>query len=103
MIFVAAICINYKIPYGRKYWLGIKFGGLTVYITTTKVKSLKLAIAILGSTAKFNSRQYFRLYGTIYYSMKATVLFQLSIESSALATLTVVAAQPSGILMTWIA
>ena len=32
---------------------------------TAKFKSANiLAIAILGSTAKFNSRQYFRLYGT---------------------------------------
>ena len=81
-----------------------KFGGLAVYITTTKLKSAKisylhniirmaipyrtaefniiilllccniLAIAILGSTAKFNSRQYFRLYDIwilllIYYNM----------------------------------
>ena len=33
---------------------------------TAKFKSANiLAIAILGSTAKFNSRQYFRLYGII--------------------------------------
>ena len=59
-----------------------KFGGLTVYVTTTKLKSIKisylhiyiwrshtaaniLAIAILGSTTKLNSREYFRLYGIL--------------------------------------
>ena len=66
----------------------IKFGSLAVYVTTTKLKSQYFllayicmeipyriakfksanifAIAILGSTTKFNSRQYmyFRLYGT---------------------------------------
>ena len=62
----------------------IKFGSLAVYITTAKLKPAKisyshiyvwrsctakfksaniLAIAILGSTAKFNYYQYFRLYG----------------------------------------
>ena len=30
------------IPYSRKIWRGIKFGGLTVYITTTKLKSAKI-------------------------------------------------------------
>ena len=74
--------------YSRKIWRGIKFGGLAVYMTTAKLKSAKisylhiyihmaipyrtakfksantLAIAILDSTAKFNSRQYFQLYGT---------------------------------------
>ena len=69
------------IPYSRKIWRGIKFGGLVVYITTAKLKSTKLfyshiyiwrsrtelpsliksasilAIAILGSTAKFDSDQ----------------------------------------------
>ena len=61
------------VRYSRKIWRGIKFGGLAVYITTTKLKSAKisylhicmeipyqttkfksaniLAIAILGSTA----------------------------------------------------
>jgi hypothetical protein len=35
---------------------------------TAKFKSANiLAIAILGSTAKFNSRQYFRLYGTLLH------------------------------------
>ena len=65
------------LPYSRKNWRGIKFDGLAVYITTAKLKSANiswqsvpnrqstniLAIAILGSTAKSNSSQYFRLYG----------------------------------------
>ena len=74
------------IPYSRKIWLGIKFGGLAVYLCnrqikmrqyfilayihvaipyrTAKFKSANIfAIAIWGPTAKFNSRQYFRLYG----------------------------------------
>ena len=79
-------------------WHGIKFGGLAVYITTTKLKFAKisylhiyiwqsrteppnfksaniLVIAILGSTAKFNSRQYFQLYGIIikYFSDLMTI------------------------------
>ena len=73
------------ILYSWKVWWQTKFGGLAVYITTTKLKSAKisslhiirmgilyqtakfksaniiLAIAILGSTAKFNSHQYFQL------------------------------------------
>ena len=80
------IICNYNIPYGRKIWWGIKSGSLAVYITTAKLKSAKisylhiirmaipyrtakfqsaniLVIAIWGSTTKFNSRQYFRLYG----------------------------------------
>ena len=75
-----------RIPYSRKIWRGIKFGGLAVYYynrqikirqnflliyirmaipyRTAKFKSANiLSIAILGSTAKFNARQYFRLYG----------------------------------------
>ena len=73
------------IYYSRKIWLGIKFGSLVVYIPTAKLKSAKnfllayicivipyrtakfkstniFPIAILGSTTKFNYRQYFRLY-----------------------------------------
>ena len=73
------------IPYSRKIWRGNIFGGLAVYITIAKLKFAKisyshiyvwqsriakfksaniLAIVIFGSTAKFNSRQYFRLYGS---------------------------------------
>ena len=73
------------LPYSWKIWRGIKFDNLVVYITTAKLKSAKisthiymygdpvlnrqfksaniLAIAIWGSTAKFNYCQYFRLYG----------------------------------------
>ena len=79
------------IPYSRKIWRGIKFGGLAVlhvyynrqikirqifllaYIRmaipyrTAKFKSANtLIIAILGSTTNFNSRQYFWLYGTLH-------------------------------------
>ena len=50
------LCHNKVIPYSRKIWRGIKFGGLAVNVTT----------------AKFNSRQYFRLYGS-YKSMSQTV------------------------------
>ena len=67
------------------YHIAGKFGGLAIYIITPKLKSAKisyshiyilwqsdiskfkstniLAIAIWGSTAKFNSRQFFQLYG----------------------------------------
>ena len=78
--------LGWVIPYSRKIWRGIKFGGLAVYYynrqikirqnfllayicmaipyRTAKFKSANiLSIAILGSTAKFNARQYFRLYG----------------------------------------
>ena len=73
------------IPYSRKIWRGIKFGGLAVCLRTAKLKSAKffrvhvrMAIlyhtakfnsnngvknVVLGQTAKFNDRQYFRLYG----------------------------------------
>ena len=76
----------HALPYSRKIWRGIKFGGLAVYYynrqikirqnfllayirmaipyRTAKFKSANIIlIAILGSTAKFNARQYFRLYG----------------------------------------
>ena len=77
-----------QIPYSRKIWWGIKFGGWVVYITTAKLRSTKISyshtiirmaipyrtakfksaniflIVIWGSTAKFNARQYFRLYGS---------------------------------------
>ena len=40
---------------------------MTIPYRIAKFKSANiLAIAILGSTAKFNSRQYFRLYGIMY-------------------------------------
>ena len=71
---------TFSLPYSREIW---HFGGLyynrqikirqiflLAYIRkaipyrTAKFKSANiLAIAILGSTAKFNARQYFRLYG----------------------------------------
>ena len=76
----------FLLPYSRKFWRGIKFGGLAVclcnhqikicqyfllaYICmaipywTTKFKSANIfAMAILGPTGKLNSCQYFRLYG----------------------------------------
>ena len=31
------------LPYSRKIWRGIKFGGLAVYITTAKLKSAKIS------------------------------------------------------------
>ena len=78
----------FSILYSRKIWRGIKiwrFGGLYYYrqikirqnfllayirmailYRIAKFKSANiLAIAILGSTTKFNARQYFRLYGNI--------------------------------------
>ena len=46
---------------------------------TTKFKSANiLAIAILGSTAKFNSRQYFRLYGNVGTINQVSFLLSLS-------------------------
>ena len=77
---------GYTLPYSRKIWRGIKFGGLAVYYYNRQIKIHQnfllayirmaipyrtakfqsaniLSIAILGSTAKFNARQYFRLYG----------------------------------------
>ena len=81
-IFVATPIImdlHNTIPYSRKIWrfgslyynhqIKIRQNFLLAYIRmaipyqTAKFKSANiLAIAILGSTAKFNSRQYFRLY-----------------------------------------
>ncbi|MCG8620484.1 MAG: hypothetical protein MJE68_00610 [Proteobacteria bacterium] len=74
--------LGHGLPYSRKIW---QFGGLyynrqikirqnflLVYICvaipyqTARFKSANiLAIAILGSTAKFSSRQYFWLYGIL--------------------------------------
>ena len=77
------------LSYSQEVWQGIKFGGLAVYITTAKLKFTKISysyihmaipyrtakfksanifihvIVIWGSSAKFNFRQYFRLYGII--------------------------------------
>ena len=81
-----ASCI---ILYSWKIWRGIKFGGLAVCMSTAKLKSkiqnfllayIRMAIpyqtakfkstntfamAIWDPTAKFNSRQYFRLYSSL--------------------------------------
>ena len=76
------------IPYSRKIWQGIKFGSLAVHVCvkTAKLKSANFFLrvhvrmvipyhtakfkstndvknVVLGQTAKFNDRQYFRLYG----------------------------------------
>ena len=43
---------------------------MAILYQTAKFKSTNIfAIAILGSTAKFNSRQYFRLYGSYYRTL----------------------------------
>ena len=67
-----AIDRSQDLPYSRQIWRRIKFGGLAVYmymymyITIAKLKSANiLAIVIL---AKFNSCQYFRLYGIFFMS-----------------------------------
>ena len=39
--------IQWCIPYSRKIWRGIKFGGLAVYITTTKLKSAKISCSYI--------------------------------------------------------
>ena len=82
-----SILFIYKlnVPYSRKIWQEIKFSGLAVYLynrqikihqyflltymrveilyQTTKFKSANIFVmVILGPTAKFISRQYFRLY-----------------------------------------
>ena len=42
----------------------VSYSHMVIPYRTAKFKSANiLALAILGSTAKFNSRQYFRLYG----------------------------------------
>ena len=70
------------IPYSRKIWWGIKFGDLAVYLCNHQIKIcsflfvyIRMAtpywtakfksanMAILGPTTKFNSCQYFQLYG----------------------------------------
>ena len=78
-----------SLPYSRKFWRGIKFGGLVVNLCnrqikihqyfiltyihvaiqyrTAKFKSANIfAMTIWGPTAKFNSRQYFPLYGMFF-------------------------------------
>ena len=40
---VRLLILLYNIPYSWKYWRGIKFGGLAVYITTAKLKSAKIS------------------------------------------------------------
>ena len=78
-----------RLPYSRKYWRGIKFGGLAVCEQTAKLKSANFYSRVITSfiryipkrenrqikirqfrfstifaqSAKYNSRQYFRLYG----------------------------------------
>ena len=93
MYIISGISLQcFIIPYSRKIWRGIKFGGLAVYLCnrqikmrqyfilayihvaipyrTAKFKSANIfAIAIWGPTAKFNSRQYFRLYGSLCLSL----------------------------------
>ena len=79
------------IPYSRKIWRRIKFGGLAVYLNNRQIKirqnfllayirvaipyrTAKLnstntfAMAIWDPTAKFNSRQYFQLYGILTHA-----------------------------------
>ena len=84
-------CYCTYIPYSRKYWRSIKFGGLAVgeatvkfrsvkfkcdlrecvrayymYGTTAKFKSANIFIsAARDQTAKFKDRQYFWLYGIV--------------------------------------
>ena len=60
---------NFPMHKTLNYRIAGKFGGLAIYITTAKLKSANiLAIAILGSTAKFNSHQYLRLYGIMIFT-----------------------------------
>ena len=77
-----------SIPYSRKIWRGIKFGGLAVRLATAKLKSAKMSYShiyvwrprselpnlnsanifkcpVWSQTAKFNDRQDFRLYGML--------------------------------------
>ena len=85
MINIMLLCyrlLNVHVPYSWKIWwfggqyynrrIKIRQNFLLAYIhmvilyRTAKFKSANvLEIAILGSTAKFNSCQYFRLYGRI--------------------------------------
>ena len=126
LILIPPICVYniilYKhnnIPYSRKIWRGIKFGGLAVYYynrqikirqnfplayirmaipyRTAKFKSANiLSIAILGSTAKFNARQYFRLYGnTCRYSLLSSLPLSLSPLSLSLPSLSLSLPSPS--------
>ena len=104
------LIICYYLPYSRKYWRSIKFGGLAVgaatikfksvkfkcdlrlrvrayymYGTTTKFKSANIFIsAARDQTAKFKDRQYFRLYG-ISFKLEGflykQVIFQLDSDN----------------------
>ena len=65
---------------------------MTIPYRIAKFKSANiLAIAILGSTAKFNSRQYFQLYGNNNYSRSKSfepcAQFQTDIDSLSLSSL----------------
>ena len=97
------------LPYSRKIWRGIKFGGLyynrqikicqnflLAYIhvrmaipyRTAKFKSASiLPIAILGSTVKFNSHQYFRLYGMQLLGMWPSFSYYNTVQSENLKAL----------------
>ena len=80
--FPLKISYYYQVPYSRKIWWGIKFGGLGVCLATAKLKSTIFhtciytygnplpnsakfksanifAMVIWGPTTKFNYHQYF--------------------------------------------
>ena len=84
--------LGINLPYSRKIWWGIKFGGLAVCLSNRQIKIrqnfllayIHMAIlyrtakfksantfkmAIWDPTAKFNSRQYFQLYGIHTYNI----------------------------------
>ena len=57
---------NRQIKIRQNFLLACNIIRMAIPYRTAKFKSTNiLAIAILGSTAKFNARQYFRLYGSI--------------------------------------
>ena len=43
--------VNYNIPYSRKIWRGIKFGGLAVCLRTAKLKSANFFPENIGNIA----------------------------------------------------
>ena len=64
------------IPYSRKIWQSILQPPKCpthIYMYGANI----LAIAIWGSTAKFNSRQYFQLYGTFWLCTREYLVFSI--------------------------
>ena len=69
---------EYNVQYSRKIWRGIKFGSLAICLCNCQIKICQffmltyIRMAIPYQTAKFNSCQYFQLYGNGHIYCNAT-------------------------------